>query len=273
MQTRTLLGSVELLDVLLRRFQLGTVPQFQFPAESFEFEDRHRVPARAQQGCRAVDLALGKPVTASSTHPGGNGTLTADRLTGGSPTTRWAAADDATYPVTLDIGFGADTAFDEVHLDEYTGSGTNPRVQSLDLQRWDAGASRWITFATRDTGIGDDLAVTGFGAITTSRLRVALTGRIAAERYTHPHPDRDIRPQERRLGPFQKALDRASSRDGHRRAGEYTAAGDRLAHAQAVPVKGRSRAGRLRGEARGAPGAPEGLRHGRCVWAGRGGGP
>jgi hypothetical protein len=121
-----------------------------------------------------VDLALGKPVTASST----------DRLTDGDLTTRWAAADDAAYPITLDIDFGADTTFDEVYLDEYTDSGTNPRVQAFELQRWDAGTGAWVTFASRDTGIGHDLTVTGFGDVTTSRLRVALTGQIATEQYT-----------------------------------------------------------------------------------------
>ncbi|WP_155057913.1 discoidin domain-containing protein [Streptomyces blattellae] len=131
-----------------------------------------------------VNLALGRPVTASSTHSGANGTLTADKLTDGNLTTRWAAADNATYPVTLDIDFGTDTTFDEVYLDEYTDSGTNPRVQSFQLQRWDAATSRWVTFASRDTGIGHDLTVTGFGDVTTSRLRVSLTQKIATETYT-----------------------------------------------------------------------------------------
>ncbi|MDX2823231.1 discoidin domain-containing protein [Streptomyces ipomoeae] len=131
-----------------------------------------------------VDLALGKPVTASSTHPGAGGTLTADRLTDGNLTTRWAAADDAAYPITLDIDFGTATTFDEVYLDEYTDSGTNPRVRSFDLQRWNPDTGQWVTFADRDTGIGHDLTVTGFGDVTTTRLRVALTGRIATELYT-----------------------------------------------------------------------------------------
>ncbi|MGP3915016.1 discoidin domain-containing protein [Nonomuraea sp. 10N515B] len=131
-----------------------------------------------------VNLALGKPVTASSTHPGANGTLTADKLTDGDPATRWAAADDATYPITLDIDFGADTTFDAVYLDEYTDSGTNPRVQTFDLQRWDAGTGAWVTFAGRADGIGHDLTVTGFGSVTTSRLRVALTGQKPTEVYT-----------------------------------------------------------------------------------------
>ncbi|MBC9731101.1 discoidin domain-containing protein [Streptomyces sp. TRM68367] len=131
-----------------------------------------------------VDLALGKPVTASSTHPGANGTLTADKLTDGDLTTRWAAADDATYPITLDIDFGTGTSFDQVYLDEYTDSGTNPRVQSFQLQRWDPGTGQWVTFASYDDGIGHDRTVTGFGDVTTSRLRVALTQQIATEQYT-----------------------------------------------------------------------------------------
>lgn len=131
-----------------------------------------------------VNLALGKPAVASSTHPGAGGTLTADKLTDGNLGTRWAAADDAAYPVTLDIDFGADTTFDQVYLDEYTDSGTNPRVQSFALQRWDSGTGAWVTFASRTDGIGHDRTVTGFGDVTTTKLRVALTEKIATEVYT-----------------------------------------------------------------------------------------
>ncbi|MFF7364660.1 discoidin domain-containing protein [Streptomyces sp. NPDC008125] len=131
-----------------------------------------------------VDLALGKSVTAGSTHPGANGSLGAEKLTDGDPSTRWAAADDAAYPITLDVDFGADTTFDQVYLDEYTDSGTNPRVRSFELQRWDAATGSWVTFATRDTGVGHDLTVTGFGTVTSTKLRVALTSRIATEQYT-----------------------------------------------------------------------------------------
>ena len=141
-------------------------------------------PIENEPGDNRTDLALGKPVTASSTHPGGNGTLGAVNLTDGNPATRWAAADDATYPVTLDIDFGANTTFDEVDLDEYTDSGTNPRVQTFDLRRGDAAIGTWVTFASRADGIGHDLAVTGFGSITTTRLRLALTSKIATETYT-----------------------------------------------------------------------------------------
>ncbi|GAA2540348.1 hypothetical protein GCM10010435_04710 [Winogradskya consettensis] len=136
------------------------------------------------EGPDRVSLALGKPVTASSTHPGANGTLGAVNLTDGSLSSRWAAADDATYPITLDIDFGTDTTFSEVYLDEYTDSGTNPRVQTFSLQRWDAATGTWVTFADEANGIGHDLTVTGFGSVTTSKLRVALTGQIATEIYT-----------------------------------------------------------------------------------------
>ncbi|MGI5282074.1 hypothetical protein ACQEVF_01975 [Nonomuraea polychroma] len=66
----------------------------------------------------------------------------------------------------------------------YTDSGTNPRVQTFDLRRWDAGTGAWVTFASPADGIGHDLTVTGFGDVTTSRLRVALTGRKPTEVYT-----------------------------------------------------------------------------------------
>ncbi|MBF8187328.1 discoidin domain-containing protein [Nonomuraea sp. K274] len=141
-------------------------------------------PIEDQPGDDRDNLALGKPVTASSTHPGANGTLGAANLTDGDPATRWAAADDAAYPITLDVDLGADTTFDEVYLDEYTDSGTNPRVQSFELQRWDAGTGSWVTFASRADGIGHDLSVTGFGDVTTSRLRVALTAQLPTEQYT-----------------------------------------------------------------------------------------
>lgn len=131
-----------------------------------------------------VNLALGKPATASSTHPGAGGTLGAVNLTDGNLSTRWAAADDATYPIDLDIDFGADTTFSSVYLDEYTDSGTNPRVQSFALQRWDPGSGSWVTFATSDGGIGHDRTIGGFGNVTTSKLRVALTSQIATETYT-----------------------------------------------------------------------------------------
>jgi hypothetical protein len=134
------------------------------------------------EGQGRTDLAQGKPVTAGSTHAGAN--LAAANLTDNDTTTRWAAADDATYPVTLDVDFGANTTFNEVYLDEYTDSGTNPRVQTFALQRWDATTGTWATFATGTDGIGHDKSVTGFGNVTTSKLRVALTGQFPTEQGT-----------------------------------------------------------------------------------------
>lgn len=131
-----------------------------------------------------VDLALGKPIVASSTHPHNNYSLSAARLVDGDPTTRWAAADDATYPISLEIDFGGPTTFDRVELDEYTDSGTNFRVQSYQLQRLDPLTGAWVTFVTRTDGIGHDRAVTGFGSVTSSGLRVLLTQKIASEQYT-----------------------------------------------------------------------------------------
>ncbi|GAA1636138.1 discoidin domain-containing protein [Actinoplanes couchii] len=131
-----------------------------------------------------VNLALGKPVTASSTHSGAGGTLGAVNLTDGSLSTRWAAADNATYPITLDIDFGSQVTFDQVYLDEYTDSGTNPRVATFSLQRWDSATAAWVTIGSYTGGIGHDRTVTGFGTVTTGKLRVALTGKIATETYT-----------------------------------------------------------------------------------------
>ncbi|SDT81061.1 discoidin domain-containing protein [Actinoplanes derwentensis] len=140
-------------------------------------------PIEEQDGTR-VNLALGKPVTASSTHSGAGGTLGAVNLTDGNLSTRWAAADAATYPITLDIDFGSPVTFDQVYLDEYTDSGTNPRVSTFNLQRWDTTTGAWATIASLTGGIGHDRTVTGFGTVTSSRLRVALTSKIASEQYT-----------------------------------------------------------------------------------------
>lgn len=141
-------------------------------------------PVEEDGGDTRVNLALGKPVTASSTHPHNNYALAAANLVDGDTTTRWAAADDAAYPVVLEIDLEAPTTFDRVELDEYTDSGTNPRVQVFELQRVDAATGDWVTFATGTDGIGRDLAVTGFGSVTSTGLRVLLTEQVATEQYT-----------------------------------------------------------------------------------------
>lgn len=130
-----------------------------------------------------VDLALGKTATASSTHPHQNFVLSADKLVDGDPTTRWAAADDATFPLTIDIDFGAETAFDEVVLDEFTDSGTGLRVKDFALQSWNAETEQWEAFVTRDSGIGRDAVIDGFGTVTSSKLRLSITSMLPGEVY------------------------------------------------------------------------------------------
>jgi len=140
-------------------------------------------PIEDEVGDSRVNLALGKSVTASSTHPSGGGVLAGDLLTDGDTTTRWAAADDASYPITLDIDLETATTFDEVVLDEYTDSGTLPRVQTFELQRLDEESGTWVTFYEGTDGIAHDLTVDGFGSITTAKLRVAITAKKASEVY------------------------------------------------------------------------------------------
>lgn len=127
-----------------------------------------------------TDLALDKPVTASSQHAGAN--LVASNLTDGDDTTRWAADDAPTYPLTIDIDFGKATTLNEVDLSEYTDAGTNPRIASFDLQQWDPTTSTWSTF-TSGNGVGTKKVVDGFGDITTSKLRLSINGLLPGETY------------------------------------------------------------------------------------------
>ncbi|MET0318525.1 MAG: Ig-like domain repeat protein, partial [Rhodococcus fascians] len=126
-----------------------------------------------------TNLALNKPVVASTSHPAPS--LTASRLTDGLDDTRWASADDAAAPVTIDIDFGAETRFDEVALGEFLDSGTSPRVAAFDLQRWDAGTSEWTTFTSVSDGIGSRKTVKDFGEITSSKLRVLITSTLPGQ--------------------------------------------------------------------------------------------
>lgn len=130
-----------------------------------------------------VDLAKGKPIVASSTHPHNNFEFNAGKLVDGDPATRWAGADDATYPLTIDIDFGADTTFDEVDLSEFTDSGTAARVNAFSLQRWDAEAGAWVSFSSQTGGIGGTKVVDDFGSVTSSKLRVSLESLLPGEIY------------------------------------------------------------------------------------------
>ena len=130
-----------------------------------------------------VDLAKGKTAVASSTHPADNFTrLAASKLVDGDPSTRWAAADAPTYPVTVDIDFGSATTFDEVDLAEYTDPGTNVRVADFTLQRWDPATNAWVTFTTQ-RGVGAAKVVKDFGSITSTKLRLSIAGLLPGESY------------------------------------------------------------------------------------------
>ncbi|MDF2989856.1 MAG: hypothetical protein K0S37_370 [Microbacterium sp.] len=128
-----------------------------------------------------VNLALGKPIVASSTHPHNNFSLKAANLVDGDTTTRWAGADDATYPLTIDLDFEAEVTFDEVYLDEFTDSGTDPRVGAFELQRWDAAAEEWVSFAD-GSGIGHDRVIE-FEPVTSSKLRLSLNALLPGQIY------------------------------------------------------------------------------------------
>ncbi|WP_231747598.1 discoidin domain-containing protein [Auraticoccus cholistanensis] len=162
------------IDIGLHELPVGE--QVENPVDEDPIED--------EDGEDRPNLALGATATASSTHPHNNFALSADKLVDGDPTTRWAAADDASWPISIDLDLGAETVFDEVQLDEYTDSGTDPRVQSFELQRRDAATGDWVTFAEGTDGIGHDHVVSGFGTVRSSALRVLLTGLVAGQQYS-----------------------------------------------------------------------------------------
>ncbi|GAB3395781.1 hypothetical protein GCM10027568_28440 [Humibacter soli] len=118
-----------------------------------------------------TDLALNKPITATSTHAGAQ--YAASRLVDGDKTTRWAADDVVTYPLNIDIDFGAPTAFDEVDLSEFTDSGTKARVANYSLQKWDDATNSWVTFSTQ-SAMGVSAVVKDFGVVTSSKLRLSI---------------------------------------------------------------------------------------------------
>lgn len=134
-----------------------------------------------------VNLAFGKNITASSTHSNnGKGGLEADKLVDGDTTTRWACADPTsdTYPVTLILDFGESTTFNEIYLDEYTDSGTNPRIEQFNLQIWNEEDGEWKTFLQVTTGMGHNLTLKNFGNVTGKKLKLELTRQFSSEYYT-----------------------------------------------------------------------------------------
>ncbi|WP_138945002.1 hypothetical protein [Plantibacter sp. M259] len=130
-----------------------------------------------------TDLALGADVTVSSTHPHNNFALAGSNLVDGSSSTRWAAADDATFPLTIDLGFTSEVTFTEVVIDEFVDSGTNARVAGFELQRWVSASSAWETFSA-SSGLGRKKSISGFGEITSSKVRLSIAGLLPGETYT-----------------------------------------------------------------------------------------
>lgn len=121
------------------------------------------------------NLALGAEAVATSTHPHQNYSLHAGNLVDGNFSTRWAAADDATYPLDIDLTFDEAIEFDEVLLAEHLDSGTNARVAAFALYAWDEAEQDWTEFYSDESGIGAEKSVT-FDPVTSSRLRVSLLG-------------------------------------------------------------------------------------------------
>ncbi|MGO3886608.1 MAG: discoidin domain-containing protein, partial [Mycetocola sp.] len=130
------------------------------------------------------NLARGAQVTASSTHPWNGGALAASNLVDGSVQTRWAAADDAAFPITIDLALTKESSFDEVYLDEYTDSGTDPRVNNFSIQEWDADTNAWNTVGSYSGGIGRNKTITLDEHVTTERVRLSITDMLPGEIYT-----------------------------------------------------------------------------------------
>lgn len=139
-------------------------------------------PIEEEGGDDRDNLALGAQAVASSTHPANDYGYSADNLVDGNGNTRWAAADDATYPLTVDIDFGEPVELAQVRLDEYTDAGTNPRVREYSLQRWDEATASWVTIAERDDGIGHGRVV-DVDPVALSRLRLSITSLQPGEVY------------------------------------------------------------------------------------------
>lgn len=120
-----------------------------------------------------IDLALGVKVTASSTHP--QLPNSARLLVDGRQDTRWAAADSASYPISLDLDFGKQITFDEVDLHEFLDGNTEARVADYSLWKWDEGTGGWVRFwkSAAAAGIGSSKVVI-FPEQHSAKLRVNL---------------------------------------------------------------------------------------------------
>ncbi|MEY9936439.1 discoidin domain-containing protein [Streptacidiphilus sp. MAP5-3] len=98
-----------------------------------------------------VDLALGRPTTASSVQPGT--TDTPDLATDGNPTTRWAS--DFSDPQWLQVDLGAVHSINEVKLDW-----EDAYASAFTIQTSDDGTN-WTTIYTTTSGSGGNQDLTG----------------------------------------------------------------------------------------------------------------
>lgn len=129
-------------------------------------------PIENEQPATRENLALNQSITANYTHP--NVGLEATNLVDGKTTTRWASPDEVTYPIEITINFGKPISFDEVYLDEYVDSGTDPRILEYELQRYDEATGTWTTFEKQTNGLGTNVSLKEFGNITSSQLRLLI---------------------------------------------------------------------------------------------------
>lgn len=130
-----------------------------------------------------INLALGAKVTASSTHP--QLPNSARLLVDGRQDTRWAAADSASYPISLDLDFGKQITFDEVDLYEFLDGNTQARVADYSLWKWDEESGGWVRFwkSAAAAGIGANKAVI-FPEQRSAKLRVSLDSVKAGVEWT-----------------------------------------------------------------------------------------
>ncbi len=128
-----------------------------------------------------TNYALNKPVVAASTHPNADRqNLHARNLVDGRADTRWAAADEPEYPLTIDIDLEQMIEINEVVLSEFIDGNTPPRVGTYSFYAWDSKTEDWVAtpFVNKDDGIGAERKVNDFDPVTTSKLRFAIDAKL-----------------------------------------------------------------------------------------------
>lgn len=117
------------------------------------------------------NIALDKPVTASSVWSGDPATYAADKAVDIDPNSRWAS--EITNP-WLEVNLGQDMAFDRVIVNEFVDAGN--RVQSFKIEYLDR--AQWLEAASGTT-IGESLRL-DFPEVTGSKVRLKI---LAASDY------------------------------------------------------------------------------------------